>query len=173
MCGIAGPHAARLLTAVERKRVGAKVLEPEPVLEALLELCGLCEELLRAGGVTEPAGTMGGCDPSRIDIALHLDERDRAIGEFAIGVEDGVVGIFPALILQPFRGRAGIFEKAVAIGVARAVDPMQRALDIRPDLTEEVLVAGALNIETGQKNEERRGIDAAVIKAERNLAERR
>ena len=34
------------------------------------------------------------------DIALHFGERDIALGEPAVGMEDRVIGILPALIAQ-------------------------------------------------------------------------
>ena len=34
----------------------------------------------------------------QVDIALHLDERDRAFGQRAVGMHDGVVGVLPAVV---------------------------------------------------------------------------
>ena len=44
---------------------------------------------------------------------------------------------------------------------------------MRPQAADEVEVAGALQVGAGQHQEERRRIDAAVVAAERHLAERR
>jgi len=40
-----------------------------------------------------------------------------------------------------------IFDKAVVIGIAVAVDPAKRRLDVRPELGQRLQVAGALAIE--------------------------
>ena len=68
------------------------------------------------------------------DVTLHLGKRDRAFRKLAVGMEDRVVGILPALIGEPLLGRALIFDEAVAVGVAGTVDPAKRGLDRRPQL---------------------------------------
>ena len=108
-----------------------------------------------------------------VDVALHLGERDRAFGQAAVGVEDGVVGVLPALIGQALLGGAIVFDEAVAVGIAGAVDPGQRRFDVRPQRRDGLVVAGPLGIEAGEHDEQRRRIDAAVIEAERDFAERR
>ncbi len=79
--------------------------------------------------------------------------------------------VLPALVLQPTSRAARVLDEAVAVGVRRAVDPGERALDRRPQLAHEGAVAGALGVAAGQHDEQRRGIDAAVVEAERHLAE--
>ncbi len=44
---------------------------------------------------------------------------------------------------------------------------------LRPQLAQRFDVAGALGIEAGQHDEQRRRIDAAVVETERHLAQRR
>ena len=68
----------------------------------------------------------------RIDVALHLAERDRPLRYRAIGVKDRVVEVLPALVDQARFVGAVIFDEAVAIGIARPVDPAQRRFDVRP-----------------------------------------
>ena len=88
-------------------------------------------------------------------------------------MKDRVVGILPALVGETLLGRAMILDEAVAIGITRAIDPGERGLDRGPKLGDGVVVAGPLGIEAGQHDEERRGIDAAVVEPERDLAQRR
>ena len=172
--GIGRPHPARLLGAVERQRVGAEFLAPERLLEA-------CGKLLAPRSSSLPAFVRkpkrrAQRAASRLrgeDVALHFAQRDVAFGQLAVGMKDRVVGILPALVGEALLGGALIFDKAVAIGIAGAVDPAQRRLDRGPQLAQRLLVAGALEIEAGQQHEQRRRIDAAVILRERHLAQRR
>jgi len=53
----------------------------------------------------------------RIAIALHLDRRDRRLGEPAVGVKDGVSRVLPALVREPVLGAPGVLEVAVAVAV--------------------------------------------------------
>ncbi len=55
-------------------------------------------------------------------IALNFGQRDITLRELTVGMEDRVVGILPALVGEPLFGGALIFDKAVLIGVAGAVD---------------------------------------------------
>src|SRR5215468_5584335 len=115
MSSIAGPHAARLFAPIQGECVGAKLFAPISVFEALLELFRLGDQTSGAPKIAESSGAIGGCEPSRIDITLHLDQSDGALGKVAIGVKDRVVGVFPPLILKPRIGLACIFHKSVAV----------------------------------------------------------
>src|SRR5437870_1405117 len=106
-------------------------------------------------------------------ISLHLGKRDMTFGKSAVGVEDGVEGVLPALIGKPELAGAPVLDKAVIVGVAGTIDPLQRRLDRRPELREQFLIAGALDIEARQQDEQRSGIDAAVILRKRYFAQRR
>ena len=87
-------------------------------------------------------------------------------------MEDGIEGVLPALVAQPARRRLEVFDEAVVVAIAGAVDPRQRAVDRRPQAAQRVEIAGRLRIAAGQHDEQRRRVDAAVIKPERNLAQR-
>jgi len=84
---------------------------------------------------------------------LHFDEGDGAFGEAAVGVKDRVVGIFPSLIGQALFAGAFVFDEAIAIGVAWAIDPGERRLDRRPQRDDGFAIAGALDIKSGEQNE--------------------
>ena len=88
-------------------------------------------------------------------------------------MEDRVVGILPALIDQALLVGAVILDEAVAVGIARPVDPAEGRFDVRPKLAQRLDVAGVLGVEPGQHDEQRRRVDAAVIQLERNLPQRR
>ena len=136
--GIGGAHAARRLVAVERQRIGAELLAPERLLETLGEQLRLGLELAHHVETAEPPGAARRQPLGGEHVALHLGERDMAFGELAVGVEDGVEGILPALVGEPQLAGAPVFDKAVVIGVARAIDPLQRRLDRRPQLARAV-----------------------------------
>jgi len=72
-----------------------------------------------------------------VDVALNLAERDRSFGRSAVGVEDRIERILPALMEQPGRRAARVLEEAVAIRIAVAIDPVERRFDVRPKRTDE------------------------------------
>ena len=154
-------------------RVGAEAFAPERLLEAFGERVCLRVERLAAYAFAEPTGGARRQALGGIDIALHLAKRDRPLRQRAVGVEDGVVGVLPALVGEPGLAAAVIFDEAVAVGVARTVDPAERRLDIGPKLAQRIDVAGVLGIKPGQQHEQRRRIRAAVIKPERDFAQHR
>ncbi|MFC7612168.1 hypothetical protein [Teichococcus aestuarii] len=88
-------------------------------------------------------------------------------------MEDGVVAVLPALVQQPVRPLAAVFDEAVPVRVAVPVDPAQRRLDVRPQDAQRGQVAGSVEIGAGQHDEERGGVGAAIVAAERHLAEQR
>src|SRR5581483_4856316 len=81
--------------------------------------------------------------------------------------------VLPALIDQTLAGAAAIFDEAVAVAIAEALDPIERRRDMRPDLADERDIAGPFETSAGEHDEKRRRIDAAVIFAERHFAKRR
>ena len=73
---------------------------------------------------------------------------------------------------RPLLVGAVILDEAVAIGIARSVDPAQSRFDVGPQLPQRLDVAGVLGVEPGQHHEQRRRIHTAVIQLERNLPQR-
>ena len=121
-----------MFVAVERQRIGVEIRAPERRLEAFGEPHRLGIEVIGREIETEPARTTRGHLFGGIDIALHFDQRDGALGEPAIGVKDRVMRIFPALIGQALIARAMIFDETIAIRIARSIDPGERRFDRRP-----------------------------------------
>jgi hypothetical protein len=58
-------------------------------------------------------------------------------------VEHRVVGVFPSLIGEAFLGLAEIFDEAVAVPIAVAIDPLQRRLGVGPELADGIEIGGA------------------------------
>ena len=106
-----------------------------------------------------------------VDVALHLRERDRPLRQMTVGMENSVLGILPALVGEALLGSTIVFEKAVTVGIARSVDPGESRLDCGPKLDNGLVVAGPLRIESSEHDEEWRGVDAAVVETEGNLAQ--
>ena len=172
LAGIRRSHLARPLGAVERHSVGAEFLAPERLLEALGKQQGCGFELRRLLDQSQAPGAARRQPLAGKDISLNLRQRDVALGELPIGMKDRVEGILPALVGKPLLGSALILDESVLVGIAGAVDPLERRLDRRPQLGQRCLVAGAFDIKAGQQDEQRGRIDAAVILRERHLAQR-
>ena len=170
--GIRRSHLARPLGAVERHSVGAEFLAPERRLEALGKQKRRGFELRRPLDQSQAPGAARRQPLAGKDIPLNLRQRDVALGELPIGMKDRVEGILPALVGKPLLGSALILDESVLVGIAGAVDPLQRRLDRRPQLGQRCLVAGAFDIKAGQQDEQRGRIDTAVILCERHLAQR-
>ena len=73
--------------------------------------------------------------------------------------------------LNAVRGAARILDETVVVGVAVAVDPVKRSLDLRPDRMDEREVGRALEVGVSEHDEQRRGVDAPVVAPEWNLAQ--
>src|SRR3546814_4754180 len=80
-------------------------------------------------------------------------------------MEDGIVAVLPSLVGEAAVGHPAIFDEAVAVGVAERVDPFERGEDVRPDHPDRLEIAGPAVIIARQHDEERRGVDGAVIAA--------
>src|SRR5690606_23005128 len=126
-------HAARLLLAVERERVGIEALAPELLVEPLAEPR---RRVLEPGGaqrLADSAREPGSSKLRLVDVALHLRERDRARRERAVGMRHAVERVLPALVREPAIGLAQVLDEPVAVLVPVLVDPGERALDVRPE----------------------------------------
>src|SRR5216684_7158141 len=130
MPGVGRSDPARLLGAVERNRIETDLFAPERRFESLREALGVEVEPIGEIIVAEAAGALGGQPLGGVCVALRFAERDRAARELAVLMKDRVERIFPSLIaqavLQSIAPRATIFEKAVAVGVARSRHPFER-----------------------------------------------
>ena len=92
----------------------------------------------------------------RVHVTLHFGERDGAFGQSAVGMENRVLRIFPALIGQALLAGAQILYETVAVRIAGTVDPAQRGFDRRPQRGDGLDIAGAFQIKAGEQNEQRR-----------------
>ena len=118
----------RTLLAVEAERVEAPILQPERLVEAASQLRRVVLELL-GQSVVAPDLPRDLGDPQLrvVDVALHLDGRDRRHGERPVVEGHRVLGVLPGLVADPVRAAALVLDESVPVGVRRAVDPGERA----------------------------------------------
>src|SRR5688572_29267699 len=106
MAGVRPDRVRLALLAVERHRVVALVLDPEALLEPLLEGARLAQQPLRQSMLA--ADRRQGRHPTlRIeDVALDLGERDRRLRLDPVAIADRVARVLPALVEQAARRTA-------------------------------------------------------------------
>src|SRR5690242_17282517 len=165
MARIGDGHAALTFFSIQGEGVGSQIFNPESLLKAILEGTGLKQQVVSQCDQTLFAGQIGGAFFGGIGIALDFTERDRGFGKPAVLVKDGIVRIFPALLHEPFAGMTGILQEAVAVAIAIMIHPIEGALDIAPNRTDEFEVSGAFVVGGSEHDEEGSGIYAAVVTA--------
>ena len=83
------------------------------------------------GGGERPIAAQGeresGVAQRRVPVGLHLAGGDRVVHYLASGVHDRGVGVLPPLVLLTLGGSAAVLEEPVAVEVAVALQPLQRA----------------------------------------------
>ena len=151
------------------QRVVRLVRQPEIGLEALAQPARALAERARALALAEDLGDVGGCQQGGVLVALRLRQRDGRFGEVTGSVHDRVVRVLPALVDQAARRASRVGEVAV-VGVGRGQHPSEDALGRRPQLAQERVVGRPLPVLGEQDEEQRRGVDAAVVGDERDLA---
>ena len=67
-------------------------------------------------------------DQRRVDVTLHLAQRDRRRAEGAVGETHGVPGVLPSLVLQAAIRRTLVLDEPVAVAIAVVVDPRERGV---------------------------------------------
>src|SRR5207248_1860800 len=105
-----------------------------------------------------------GCPQLRVvHVSLHLARRDRRWREAAVGEALRVTGVLPRLILEPAVATTLVLDEAVAVAVAVAVDPLERAERGPAQLTHEIRVVCPAP-QLGEEDQvERRRVDGAVV----------
>src|SRR5262249_36845607 len=144
---------------------------PKSPLEALLQRLRLLLQFPGPFRVSEHGGELGRPTAGGVDVALYFTQGDGALRQAAVGMEDRIVRIFPALMHKSFGRMTEVLDKAISITVAVAVDPLQGELEVRPDRLDELPVSRSLKVSTGQKHEQGGGVHTAVVPAEGNLAQ--
>ena len=120
--------------------------------------------------VAAAAGQPGDPPPGIEDVALDLGQRDRHRRQRAVGPADRVARVLPALVEQAARCSTLVFDEPVAIAVAPIVDPGEGGQDVRPQAVDQGVVAGPVVGLAQQHEPQRRRIDGAVVRRERQFA---
>ena len=127
LAGVRGDHPARLLRAVQCQRVCRQLLAPEARFESSAKSLRLGAERGGTLGKAQRLGEHRGMPLGAVHVALDLAEGDRPFGQPAVVMKDRVEGVLPTLIGQPVLRLAVIFDEAVAVAVAVAIDPRSAA----------------------------------------------
>src|SRR5690606_5933085 len=109
--------------AIERQHIGAQFLVEERGVEASAQAVRLLAPGARDFLVAEPPRHGAGGREGAVGIGLHLAERDRALRQRTVGMKDGIVAVLPALVGEAPGGLPEIFDEAVAVAIAVALDP--------------------------------------------------
>ena len=127
MSGVRRRHPAQPPVAIERDAVRPQLLVPERLLELRPQQLGLGPKLAGTPVEAKRGGEVRGSAARGKHVALDLAQRDGALGEAPVGMEDRVVGVLPALLDEAGRKLPGVLDESVAVRVGRSVDPGQRA----------------------------------------------
>src|SRR5437762_7996093 len=84
---------AGLLPAIERKRVGGKLITPETLFESLAEGFGLLRQITRPCIIAEEFSQCGRRQLCSVNVALHFAQSDWSLGRSAVRVENCIVRV--------------------------------------------------------------------------------
>ena len=97
----------------DRHREGSEVIAPEALVDALLELVGVDSKAGRSVRLAELDLESRGGPQCCHRISLRLDDGDRLVEFSSPSVDDGVIRIFPALVVET-RDVASVREEPIA-----------------------------------------------------------
>src|SRR5207248_2656298 len=121
----------RTLVAVERQRECAELLEPKSIDDLGAKTLGFDAKTDRRVRVAGTIEQLGGAYLRVVDVALYLDEGNGRFGQSPIGEGNAIARVLPSLVHQTARRGARVFDEAVPVDIAVAIDPLERAPRIR------------------------------------------
>ena len=136
MPGVGGDGRHLALGAVERQRERAALLHPESLANPrrAARRASAASASARSGSA-EAREQVGHAHLGVVDVALHLDQRDRRLRRAG---RRGTTPRRPSPSTpgstSPLRAGAGVLHEPVAVEIAVAVDPGQRPLGVRQQL---------------------------------------
>src|SRR6266404_1484573 len=174
MADVRGQAVDLPLPPIEREGEELALGKPEVFVETALQLGCL---LLQARGqhlvAPDLPGKAGGAHLGVVYVALDLAGRPGRRRDLAVGEQDGVPGILPALVLQPRIGVALVLDVAVPVAIAAAIDPRQRGARVRLQIAHQLGIAGPPLVLVEQHEVQRRRVGCAEVRRLRPLAEPR
>src|SRR5690349_2127840 len=100
--------------------------DPEVAIESLAEGSGITLEPVGQRGVTPDVTCKASRSNARVvRISLDLASRDRPLRDRAVGEQDRIPRVLPALVDEAFGRARLVLEVAVPVAVAVPLDPFQ------------------------------------------------
>ncbi len=87
-------------------------------------------------------------------------------------MENRVLAVLPALVGESGALRPRIPHEAVRMRIGCLLEPGDRSCQRRPELVDQSQIAGTIGVGAGEHDEQRRGVDTAVVAPEWQLARR-
>jgi hypothetical protein len=160
---VRGERVDGALVRVETNCEVAAVGKPEVAVELLAQHRRSLGPLATRGVVPRFLGEVRTSEVRGVCVALHLAERDGGLGDPAVAVADAVPGVLPALVPETGGCRPVVLDVAVAVAVAAAHDPVERAFRMREEAVDELARKPPSAQLTKQHDEEGRGVGRAVV----------
>src|SRR5713101_5569211 len=108
-----------------------------------------------------------------VNISLNFARGTRQARERAIGEQDGVPGVFPALVLQSrLLVAAAVLDIAIAIAIPIFVDPCECSSGFHLKLPYKLSIAGPALKLIEQNEKQRRGVGTSIVGRVRTFLER-
>ena len=149
----------------EEPRLLPRSRNPVPLPNELAERLGLGLKCRRLSVAPEVAKYLGKLTPRAVGVALHLDHRDRPIGETPIGELDGVLGVLPALVAERAGPRGSVLQEPVVVTIAGATHPSQGGLRRWQKVEQCRSWSTPAKCRPVEDEKERRRVDGAVVGA--------
>src|SRR5207302_2242632 len=122
----------RPLVAIQAQIVGALLFPPEALVEIFVEAGGSLAQFGRPSGIAPDLIGLRHTEQCVKGVALELAERNRERGDGAVLVLNGIVRVFPALVVEADRRAGLVFLEPVAIAISVLEHPLKRSLGVRP-----------------------------------------
>ena len=167
--GVRGRAPGRAACRRRARAVRPQLLVPERLLEVRPQELGLGPKLAGTPVEAERGGEVCGRAAGGETYPWISHSAIGPSARRAVGVEDRVVRVLPALLDEAGRPLRARTRRSRRRSGRRPVDPGQRRFDVRPEVAGKLEIAGVAVVRAGQHHEQRRGVVAAVVAAERDL----
>src|SRR6266568_5021375 len=159
--------------AIDGQREVFAVREPEVLVEAPFQVRRLAFQPVGEGGIAPYLTRQARTAHLRVvDVTLDLTGGTRQAGKRAIGEQDGIPGVLPALVFQAGASIAPVvLDVTIPIAVAIAIDPVKRCPGGSFQATHEFRLSRPALELVEQDEEERGGVGSAVVGGLRALLE--